>query len=333
MFLFKKKNGYYYVVYDDENKKRKFLSTKTKYKSEANEFFSNIREEIKRRQKKEIFPISLEQFRFKMLKRLELTHSAKTCKCYHTSFKYLISYFGNVQLNEISKSKIQDYLESRIKETSIYAARKDLINLKAALNIAVEDKNILINPCKGIKQFKIPEKQPLFMSRTEYDTLCNTIDDKDFKEFVIIAANTGMRLMELLTLRWEQINLVDRIIFLNNMEHITKSKRIRSIPMNDAVYNILTNRFQAHRDFQVFDYITNSTDSKISHKFKQYVLTSKINPKYHFHTLRHTFASWLIQSGVNIYLVSKLLGHANIKTTEIYAHLRQEDLQKAINIL
>ncbi len=333
MFLFKKKNGYYYVVYDDENKKRKFLSTKSKYKSEANEFFSNIREEIKLRKKQEVISINLEQFRFKILKRCELTHSNKTCKCYHTSFKYLIKYFGNVQLNEISRTKMQDYLESRIKETSIYAARKDLINLKAALNIAVEDKHILINPCKGIKQFKIPEKQPLFMSRAEYETLCNTIDDKDFKEFVIIAANTGMRLMELLTLRWEQINLVDRIIFLNNIEHITKSKRIRSIPMNDLVYNILKVKFQVHTDFHVFDYLTTSTDCKVSHNFKQYVLKANLNPKYHFHTLRHTFASWLIQSGVNIYLVSKLLGHANIKTTEIYAHLRQEDLQKAVNIL
>jgi integrase len=333
MFLFKKKNGYYYVVYNDENRKRRFLSTKTKYKREANEFFSNIREEIKRRQKQEIISISLEQFRFKTLKRCELTHSAKSCKCYRTSFNYFLKYFGNLQLNEISKSKMQDYLESRFKETSIYAARKDLINLKAAFNIAVEDKHILINPCKGIKQFKIPEKQPLFISKAEYETLCNTIDDKEFKDFVIIAANTGMRLMELFTLRWEQVNLVDRIILLDNHEHITKSKRIRSIPMNDTVYDVLKNRFQAHSDFIVFNYFTTSTDSKISHKFKMYVLKAGINPKYHFHTLRHTFASWLIQSGVNIYLVSKLLGHANIKTTEIYAHLRQEDLQRAVNIL
>jgi len=49
--------------------------------------------------------------------------------------------------------------------------------------------------------------------------------------------------------------------------------------------------------------------------------------------LRHTFASWLVQKGVSIYEVSKLLGHADIKTTQIYAHLRSDDLRNAVKVL
>ena len=71
----------------------------------------------------------------------------------------------------------------------------------------------------------------------------------------------------------------------------------------------------------------------VSQRFKKYVLKSKLNPSLRFHSLRHTFASWLVQKGVSIYQVSKLLGHSDIKTTQIYAHLRNEDLQGAVDLL
>ena len=68
-------------------------------------------------------------------------------------------------------------------------------------------------------------------------------------------------------------------------------------------------------------------------KFRKYVKAAKLNPKLSFHSLRHTFASWLVQKGVSIYEVSKLLGHADIKTTQIYAHLRSDDLRNDVGRL
>ena len=56
----------------------------------------------------------------------------------------------------------------------------------------------------------------------------------------------------------------------------------------------------------------------------------KIDSNIHFHTLRHSFASCLVQRGISIYEVSKLLGHYDIKVTEIYAHLRSEDLRSVV---
>ena len=71
----------------------------------------------------------------------------------------------------------------------------------------------------------------------------------------------------------------------------------------------------------------------LSHKFAAYIRKAKINSKLNFHSLRHTFASRLVQRGVSIYEVSKLLGHSDIKTTQIYAHLRNEDLRNAVELL
>jgi site-specific recombinase XerD len=71
----------------------------------------------------------------------------------------------------------------------------------------------------------------------------------------------------------------------------------------------------------------------ISKKFKKYVIKAGLNPKLNFYSLRHTFPSWLVQRGVSIYEVSKLLGHSDIKVTEIYSHLRVEDLRNSVNLL
>ncbi len=71
----------------------------------------------------------------------------------------------------------------------------------------------------------------------------------------------------------------------------------------------------------------------ISARFKKVVRECKLDDRYHFHSLRHTFASWLVQMGVPIYEVSKLLGHADIKTTQIYSHLRSNDLRDAVDSL
>ena len=71
----------------------------------------------------------------------------------------------------------------------------------------------------------------------------------------------------------------------------------------------------------------------VSKSFKRCVRSISLNDKIHFHTLRHSFASNLAQKGINLYIIQKLLGHSNITTTQIYSHLRTEDLVKAINEL
>ena len=60
---------------------------------------------------------------------------------------------------------------------------------------------------------------------------------------------------------------------------------------------------------------------------------ANLNPQLKFHSLRHTFASWLVQNGVSIYTVSKLMGHSQIQTTQIYSHLRMADYENSVKQL
>lgn len=117
--------------------------------------------------------------------------------------------------------------------------------------------------------------------------------------------------MELLTLEWSQINFTDNFLILdNNNGHITKSKRIRTIPLNSICTEIIKKRYEK-TDFRTQNIFTLAgnpiSQDWLSKNFKKYVIKAKVNSKLNFHSLRHTNASWLVQSGVSIFVVSKLL--------------------------
>jgi len=253
-----------------------------------------------------------------------------------TTFKYLENYFGNIELSDLTRNKLVEYFHNRIKETSIFAARIDMINSSAAFNFAVNNGYLIENPCKGIKRFKLPERQPRFYSKEDFSKLVEAIDNQDLKDLVLFAVNTGMRQMELITLEWRQINIDEKYFTLNNQVVITKSKRIRTIPLNKTCMDVIKRRLEtATPDYNnIFTLFGKPFEQHwLSKKYKAYIIKAGLNTKLNFHSLRHTNASWLVQAGVSIYVVSKLLGHADIKTTEIYAHLRREDLRSAVDIL
>lgn len=333
MFLIKRGNGFYHIYYTGKDGKRKTISTKKKTKADALKFLTSFQQEVEKRNSNEIQTIDLKKFTFQFLRHAEINKAYKTMKVYRTSLNFFQKYIGNVNLDTISNNDIKKYLEQRLSTSSVFSARKDLINLKSAFRYGLEENYIKVNPCTGIKQYRLPQVQPLYFSKADYETLLKAIDDVEFKYLVMIAANTGLRLMELLTLNWHQVNLTTRNIVLDNREHITKSKKIRSVPINDNIYETLFEMNKHSTSDNLFSYSGRNMDVHVSAKFKFYVLKAKVNPLLHFHSLRHSFASWLVQSGVNIYLVSKLLGHANIQTTEIYSHLRQDDLLESVNCL
>jgi len=333
MFLSKNPNGKYYIYYLKPNGTRTSISTKTRLKSEALKFLANFEQELKNRQTEKTIPITLKQFEMFFIKFSESVHTANTTATYKSSFKSFLDYFGkDVLLSSITTKKMNEYFQFRLKNPSIFQARKDRINLGFAFNKAVEENFIQENPLNQIKRFKIPEIQPLFFSKKEFLKLLKVIDEKVLRDLILFAVNTGLRQMELLSLQWNQIDLERKFIILNNRNHLTKSKKVRTIPLNEVTYKILS-----RRKIKVgYLFLLNNEPIEqdfISKKFKKFVKAAKINSELNFHSLRHTFASWLIQKGVPIYEVSKLLGHADIKTTEIYAHLQPEHLRNSVNAL
>lgn len=124
------------------------------------------------------------------------------------------------------------------------------------------------------------------------------------KDLVLFAFNTRLRQIELLTLEWNQVNFEKRTLILDNCTHITKRKKIPSVPLNDKAMGVLQTRKDKTTGSLVFTFDGGPVQQRLgSQRFKRYVRQSKLNPKLNFHSLRHTFSSWLVQRGVSIYQV------------------------------
>lgn len=161
------------------------------------------------------------------------------------------------------------------------------------------------------------------------------MNNREWIEFSTVAVLTGMRLSELINLKWEAVDLINRIIHVRNTDTFTtKSKKSRVIPMNEYLYKLLAKR----KEHAVCEYVFHKKMLKldrlyVSKKFKKFVIDAGINPKLKFHSLRHTCASWLVQSGIDLYTVQKILGHSSVNVTARYAHLQQSQLSDAMNRL
>ncbi len=334
MFLSKRKNGIWYVFYENQFGKKTCISTKSRIKSDALKFLSNFSKEIEKRISSKVISISLRAFTFEYLKHSEVIHSVNTTKSIKITANALHNYFGDSPLSQLTKQKINEYMAYRIKQTSIYVGKREKAYLSGMFNYAISKNYLNENPAKGIHKFKVPEKQPLFFSESEFEILLRIVEHQDLKDLFRFAVNTGLRQMELLTLEWIQINFREKYLILSNSTNITKSKKIRTIPLNLTALQILTQRDRDKTGELIFTLIGQRiTQSYISHKFKKYVKKSGLNPQLNFHSLRHTFASWLVQKVVSIFEVSKLLGPSDIRVTQIYSHLRAEDLRNSVNRL
>ena len=167
----------------------------------------------------------------------------------------------------------------------------------------------------------------------ELNKIISVEEDKTLADLYLLLFHTGLRRNEALFLDWDDVNLEIKTIKVRNKDGFTtKNQKERTIPINDTVYNLLTSIENNS------DYVFNKDGERlnsffVSKRFKRCVRILNLDERIHLHSLRHSFASNLAQRGVNLYVIQKLLGHSKITTTQIYSHLRTEDLVKAINEL
>jgi integrase len=201
------------------------------------------------------------------------------------------------------------------------------------MNTGVRWKLMETNPFAHLQQVGVPERQPAYFSKAEFQTLLNAIREQWLRDLVVFAAMTGMRRGEITNLRWSDVDVQRKLISIqSNPTFKTKQGKKRVVPMSDLVFNQLsakTSRATCEYVFHIGGRKIN--DDHAGKKLRAYVDEAGLNPKLHFHSLRHTFASWLVQDGVSLYEVQKLLGHSNIAITQVYSHLQPETLHSTVN--
>lgn len=334
MTLFKRNNGIYYLSFLQDGK-QKVISTKAKSKSNALKFLAQFEREQEGRAIYKCTPITLEKFRFEFLKQSEGFKTEKTIKSYKTTFNFLLKYFkSTTNLHQITVQQLQDYFHWRLNKSSIYQIRKDRINISSFYRYAVERNYATDNPIRNIRAFKPPQKQPLYFSKEDFAKWLDACDREDIRNVAIAGVYTGMRLTELVNLRWNEVDFRNRMIILSNQNTITKNKQVRTCPMSIKLMQLMTDLQQHSKSDRVFSFDTSGiAQNYVSKQFKIAVRKAGINEKLHFHSLRHTYASWLVQLNVPIYTVSRLLGHSDLKTSQIYSHLANGNLTQSVDLI
>jgi integrase len=260
-------------------------------------------------------------------------HTPKTQHSIANAFRELLRIIGDVKLEKLGIKEIEGFLAQKKAETSEWTARKYYIHLTSAFETARRWNFIAANPFKKVQKPKTSELQPLFFTRDEMRSLLKFMQDGQLRNLSLTAVYTGMRLGELLNIQWADIDLVTRVIQIRNTETFTtKSRKNRAIPIGEQLHSLFSEMKGAASSELVFhEGGKRLSGNGVSKQFKASVRRARINDKLHFHSLRHTFASWLVQDGVSLYEVQKLLGHSNIAVTQVYSHLQPESLHSTVN--
>ena len=254
-------------------------------------------------------------------------------------FSKLFNFADEIYLKMLSTKNLDKFITSNFftsKKLQHFIYR----TLKAAFSKAVVWNYLSENPLKKIKAPKVAKQFPVFISETELKLIIGNTSKQFLKDLFFSAFYTGMRLGELLNMKWDWIDFEQNIIKVKCSESFTtKSKKERIIPICSTLRILLTKQFpkviNLEKNNFVFTRIQNIklNENFVSKQFKKSVRAAGLNDQIHFHTLRHSFASLLVQRGVSLYVVKELLGHEDLSTTQIYSHLQQQNLMNAVNLL
>ena len=259
---------------------------------------------------------------------LEL-HS-KLNKSYYTDCKIVNlfkKYFSGKYLYEITLLDIERFKSVRAKEVSPSTVNRALAVLKSMFNRAILWGKAENNPCKGIKMLKVNNQRLRFLEKEEIDKLLANCCEH-LKPIVIVALNTGMRKGEILGLKWHDIDIKRNIIHLYN----TKNGEKREIPMNNIVQKTIIGVLKNPESQYIFCNKDGKPYGNVRTSFFTALKKSDI-VDFRFHDLRHTFASQLVMSGVDLNTVRELLGHKSLEMTLRYSHLSPDHKQQAVDLL
>lgn len=341
MKLTLRNNGIYYINYLVNGKQYRH-SLKTNDKRIAKELLKQyqIGSIPTKEQTQKIKTNTVQNLVWKYLKFCENHYTPKTLSGIRFHLKQLSATNPKLDITDLDFTVLNSLVNN---QNTKYQSRLSRSYLSMFFNWCIDNGYYTNdNPIVKIKKVKIPQKLPVYITIDELELILDGTNYLDMKirtlihDVILFAFYSGFRLNEITSLKWDQIDFENNIISLDNQTSKTKSGKIRVVPISHKIQPMLLNRFKGKRSEFVFEhnYSNRNINFLVSKNFKSIIKNiPKINQTTHFHTLRHSFASCLIQKNINVVTVSKLLGHANISTTMIYTHINNNVLRDAIAVL
>lgn len=225
------------------------------------------------------------------------------------------------------KSWLMSMVEAQLAEKSV---NRKIATIKSFYKFLLKNNLIEVNPCDKIKTLKMPKKLPVFVQEKSMVQLLdqlefeNSFEGKRDKLIFEILYGTGIRLSEIINLKILDVNLNSKVLKVKG-----KGNKERIIPINQSLltliqeYLIIKNNEKNGNDSEYL-IVTDSMKKtypmfifRIVKKYLNYVTT---NEKRSPHTLRHTFATHLLNKGADLNAIKELLGHTSLAATQVYTH-------------
>lgn len=240
----------------------------------------------------------------------------------------LVGVFGNIDLNSFGPKIIENWQTERLKRNSPATCNRVLSTLKHMLTKAVDWEMAKEDTLKKVRKVKLLEEPPgrlRYLSSEEYQALIE-VCSPHLRPIVIIATHSGMRKGEILRLRWEQIDLGNGLIFLSD----TKSNKRREVSINNTIGAILRNLPHGLESEYVFVDRNGMPFKDIKRSFATALKRAGI-ADFHFHDLRHTFASHARMGGAEMGDIKEQVGWTSWAMVQKYAHLAPEYRKKVVD--
>jgi len=308
--------------------------------------------------------ISIDKFIEQFLDYSRANHQESTTKRYRAVIDHFISFLETQPkvtfISEVTTETIDKYKVYRkdswvnpngqpvesdddVNGHTRKGARAHTINfeigaLKTIFYVAVKWDFIKENPTIGIKKLKVKDAKPIrFLTIEETKRFLDACPD-DLYPIYFTFLNTGMRKAELENLEWTDIDFKRKKIKIQWKGDWQPKTGEREIPISQQMYELLHKLKEENKIGLKNRYVFPHKDgTKIKTKLREKLIkiaeSASIKDLTKVHTLRHTFASHLVMAGVDLPTVKKLMGHSDIQTTMIYAHLAKDHLSQAVDKL
>jgi integrase/recombinase XerD len=264
--------------------------------------------------------------------------SKNTLSAYRSDLKIFSKWLNNNSLIDVDKKQIQDYFSYR-KDSNISASTQSrmLTCLHSFYQYLSDKQNLKIDPTEQLDYPKLEKKLPVFLNVQEVERLLEAPNSKSLfgqrdRAMLELLYSCGLRVSELINLSYHNINLKDEFIRIHG-----KGNKERLLPMGEIAIDYLTkyelnSRPALLKNGQSDSYFLSNRGKAMSRQnffyiIKDYASKAGIEKPLSPHSLRHAFATHLVQKGADLRSVQLMLGHSDISSTQLYTHIQNAQLK------
>lgn len=272
---------------------------------------------------------------------LEKKYSGNTLRAYKKDLHDFYQFINKNSLSnwtKLKKKHIHEYLYYlSVKKLSAKTVARKLASVKSLFNFLVKENVLENNITKSVTSPKLDKRLPVFLNKDQISLLLNLSDSSDYNELrnnliLEIFYSTGIRISELVKIKIVDINLVD-----NSINILGKGNKKRIVIIGNYAKKKLEdylNYDDVEKSDYLFQKLRKSKNNYLSERtvfniVKKYTAKVTRNEKISPHSLRHTFATHLLNNGADLMSVKELLGHKDLSSTQIYTHVNISELRKS----